>query len=118
MRGKNDVEVLIDGRKYTLRGYETDEYLQKVAIYINGKYSEFRGKDYYAGLDSELKNILLAINIADDYFKTQKQAKELAVEVELKDKSIFDMKHEILALKSRIEELEKQKGRNQGSANK
>lgn len=118
MRGKNDVEVLINGRKYTLCGYETDEYLQKVAMYINGKYSEFRQKDYYTGLDSDLKNILLAINIADDYFKTQKQAKELAVEVELKDKTIFDMKHEILRLKTEIEQLEKQKKPNQGTSNK
>ena len=31
MKKKNDVEVLIDGRKYTLCGFESPEYIQKIA---------------------------------------------------------------------------------------
>ena len=37
MKKKNDVEVLIDGRKYTLCGFESQEYIQKIASYINRK---------------------------------------------------------------------------------
>ena len=37
MAAKTSAEVVIDGKVYTLSGYEGEEYLQKVASYINGK---------------------------------------------------------------------------------
>ena len=74
MNNRNDVEVLIDGRRYTICGFESDEYLQKVASYINQKFGEFKKIDNYRSMDLELRNVLLAINIADDYFKAEDKA--------------------------------------------
>ena len=37
MSAKKSAEVLIGGKVYTLSGYEEEEYLQKVAAYINNK---------------------------------------------------------------------------------
>ena len=34
---KNFTEVLIGGKVFTLSGFESEEYLQKVAAYINNK---------------------------------------------------------------------------------
>lgn len=96
MKNKNDVEVLIDGRKYTICGFESAEYLQQIASYINRKFIEFKKKDFYSRLDMNLRNVLLAINIADDYYKTKKKANEYKTENELKDKMVLDMKHEII----------------------
>ena len=96
MKNKNDVEVLINGRRYTICGFESAEYLQKVATYINSKYAEFKNQDYYYNLDMELRSILLAINIADDYFETEKEKQSLTRENEHKDKIILDMKHEVI----------------------
>ena len=96
MKNKNDVEVLINGRRHTICGFESAEYLQKVATYINSKYAEFKNQDYYYNLDMELRSILLAINIADDYFKTEKEKQSLTRENEHKDKIILDMKHEVI----------------------
>ena len=96
MKNKNDVEVLINGRRYTICGFESAEYLQKVATYINSKYAEFKNQDYYYNLDMELRSILLAINIADDYLKTEKEKQSLTRENEHKDKIILDMKHEVI----------------------
>lgn len=103
MKNKNDVEVLINGRKYTICGFESAEYLQKVATYINGKFAEFMEKPYYHNMDLDLRSILLAINIADDYFKIQKEAGMIQEDNECKDKMVLDMKHEILDLKSQME---------------
>lgn len=103
MKNKNDVEVLINGRRYTICGFESAEYLQKVATYINSKYSEFKDKDYYYSLDMDLRNILLAINIADDYFKAEKEIKSIQKDNERKDKMVLDMKHEVLENKSSTE---------------
>lgn len=96
MKNKNDVEVLINGRKYTICGFESAEYLQKVATYINSKYMEFKEKDYYYSLDMDLRNILLAANIADDYFKAKKEAWTIQKDNERKDKMVLEMKHEVL----------------------
>ncbi len=103
MKVKNDVEVLINGRKYTICGFESAEYLQKVATYINSKYAEFKDKSYYHTLDVELRNILLAINIADDYFKADKDNKSMKRDNERKDKMVLDMKHEIMESQSQSE---------------
>lgn len=105
MKEKNDVEVLINGRKYTICGFESAEYLQRVATYINSKYAEFREKSNYRTLDVELRNILLAINIADDYFKADKEKESMRQDNENKDKLVLDMKHEVMESESRIEEL-------------
>ena len=62
-------------------------------------------------MDLDLRNILLAINIADDYYKAKKKASEYRTESELKDKMVLDMKHEIIELQETIKkqkaELEK-----------
>lgn len=106
MKNMNDADVLIDGRKYTICGFESDEYLQQIASYINRKFSEFKKKDYYRRLDLDLRNVLLAINIADDYYKAKKNAKEYKSENELKDKMILEMKHEIIDLQETIKSNE------------
>lgn len=40
MAAKKDIQVLIGGKIYTLSGYESEEYLQKIALYINNKMEE------------------------------------------------------------------------------
>ena len=35
MAKKNTAEVLINGKIYTISGYESTAYLQKVAVYLN-----------------------------------------------------------------------------------
>ena len=41
MSSKNNTEVILGGKVFTLSGYESEEYLQKVAAYINNKLAEF-----------------------------------------------------------------------------
>lgn len=37
MSAKTDTEVIIDGKVFTISGYESEEYLQKVASYKIGR---------------------------------------------------------------------------------
>jgi len=111
----NDTEVLINGRKYTICGFESDEYLQQIASYINRKFTEFKKKDYYAKLDLDLRNVLLAINIADDYHKAKTKANDYRSESELKDTMVLDMKHEIINLNEKIKTYESEKEKMQAS---
>lgn len=108
MNTKNDIDVEINGKKYTLSGYESSEYLQRLAKHINDKCVELKLQDGYSRLDVEMKNIFLAINLADDYFKSQKAANDLKLENEEKEKEIFDIKHEMITMRTQLEEKEKE----------
>ena len=76
MAQKNDIPVIINGKVYTLSGYESEEYLQSIALYINNKISECKSSEHYRKLSPEYQSVLLALNIADDYFTVKKQAEE------------------------------------------
>lgn len=106
MNTMNDVQVMINKKQYTICGYEDEEYLQKVASYINNKHSEFKQIENYSKLDTDMRIVLMEINIADDYFKVRNKVKELEREIEQKNNEIFDMKHEIIATQSKLEEIE------------
>ncbi len=122
MNIKNDVEVIINGKQYTLSGYESSDYLQKIANHINDKIAEFKQQDSYLRLDAEMRNILLAINLSDEYYKAIKDSNDLKNENEDMEKEIFDIKHEMLTMQSEIDKAkekikqlseEKQKAQNQ-----
>jgi len=108
MNKYNDIEVIINNKRYTLSGYESEEYLHKVASYINNKHAQFRNKDAFKFLDAELKNILLQINIADDYFKTLDKLEELKKENESKSNEIYDIRHELITTRTMLDAAHKE----------
>ena len=55
MAEKTSAEVVIGGKVYTLSGYESEEYLQKVAVYINGKLNEFDSIEGYQRFPADMK---------------------------------------------------------------
>lgn len=107
MSSKNKTEVLIAGKIFTLSGYESEEYLQKVATYINNKIAEFKKLDGYNHQTKENKSILLELNIADDYFKAKKQVEMVEEELFEKDKELYDLKHELINAQIQLENQEK-----------
>ena len=107
MSAKTNAEVVIDGKVYTLSGYENEEYLQKVAAYINNKIAEFDDMDEYKHLPGNMKSTLIELNIADDYFKAKKQAEVLEDGIASRDKEIFDLKHTLIDLQRQLDDLKK-----------
>ena len=104
---KNYTEVLIGGKVFTLSGFESEEYLQKVSTYLNHKIEECSSSDGYRKQSSETMSILLALNIADDYFKAKKQGGTLESDIETKDKEMYDLKHELISVQIKLENAEK-----------
>ena len=109
MSSKNKTQVIIAGKIYTLSGYESEEYLQKVAAYLNGKIREVRGMDGYHRLSQEMRSILMNLNIADDYFKVRKKIEELEEELSEKEKELYEFRHEMITTQVRLENAEKEK---------
>ena len=106
MSAKTSAEVVIDGKVYTLSGYEGEEYLQKVAGYINGKITEYDTLEDYRHLPLNMKSTLIQLNIADDYFKAKAQVEKLERDLELKDKEIYDLKHDLISNQIKTETAE------------
>ena len=104
MSSKNKTEVLIDGKIYTLSGYESEEYLQRVATYINNKLAELKKLDGYGRLSQENKSILLELNVADDFFKAKKQVEMIEDELTQKDQELYDLNHELIGAQIRLED--------------
>lgn len=107
MSAKNQTQVMIDGKMLTVSGYESEEYIQRVSMYVNSKLSEFKKIDGYRRQSEDLKNILMQLNIADDYFKAKKQVEILEDHIAARDKEIFDLKHNLMDMQRRLDELKK-----------
>ena len=108
MPAKTDTEVIIGGQVLTLSGHESEEYLQRVASYINNKLSEYNKLDSFKRQSSDRRNVLIQLNIADDYFKAKRQGSALELDVEQKDKEMYDLKHELISTQIKCENLEQE----------
>lgn len=103
MTDKNDIPVVINGRIYNLSGYENTDYLQEVANYMNSKIAECKASEGFRRLNAEYQNILLAINIADDYFKVKNETGKLTAQDDEKEKQIYDLRHEVIETQIKYE---------------
>ena len=96
MSFKRETQVLIGGKVITLSGYESEEYMQKIAMYVNNKMAELSDQEGFNRLSKDMLGILLALNIADDLFKVKQEVHNLQVEIDEKDKQLYDLKHELV----------------------
>ena len=108
MAVKNTTQVLIGGKIITLSGYESEEYLQKVANCMNSKMTELGQIPGYNRQAQETRHTLLSLNIADDYFKAKRQAEMFEEELEAKDREMYDLKHDLINGQVELERAQKE----------
>lgn len=108
MSSKNTVKVLIDGNVYTLSGYEDEDYLNRVASYINNKLTDVKSNEGFRRQGRDAQAAMIYLNIADDYFKSKKQADILEMELENKNKELYNLKHDMIGLQIKDEASEKE----------
>lgn len=107
MSEKTSAEVIIGGKVYTLSGYEGEEYLQRVAAYMNNKMNEFNSMEAYRRFPADMKATLLQLNIADDYFKAKARIEKLEQDIEEKDREIYNLKHDLISNQIKTEGAQK-----------
>ena len=103
---KNYTEVLIGGKVFTLSGFESEDYLQKVSTYLNHKIEECTSSDGYRKQSAEARSVLLALNIADDYFKAKNELISVQIKYENAEKALDKLKAENQELQMKIVQLE------------
>jgi cell division protein ZapA len=79
MNAKNEVQVQIFGTGYTIRGEEDQEYIQKVAAYVDQKMREINEKLPVASLAKVA--VLASLNLADELFRERSARQRLAESV-------------------------------------
>jgi len=80
MSSKNKVEVKIHGKEYTVVGTEPDEYIQKVALYVDKKMNEITMMN--ERLSTSMVAVLTAINVADEFFKCKQDLDNLRLQLQ------------------------------------
>ena len=108
---RNVTEVVIAGKIISISGDEDAAYMTEVAAFINDKLSELQKTDSYRKLSADQKQILLGMNLADEYFREKKKTQILEAELELKDKELYSLKHELINLQLDLEKLQKEKSK-------
>ncbi len=103
MDSKNYAEVLIDGNVYTLTGTEEKSYFQKVAGYINDKIDKMRQRPGFAKQSADYQNVMIELNIADDYFKTLEQVSVMEKQKSDMEREIYSLKHELVSTQMKLE---------------
>jgi cell division protein ZapA len=105
--GKHSIEVVINKKVYQLSGAESEEYLQKLARYIDRKTQELSTSSGYAKMTSEYQNLLLALNLADDYFKCRDEVEHMDKEANDRERQLYETKHELIDRKIQCESFER-----------
>lgn len=107
MSAKNSVTVVIGGKVTRLSGYESEEYLQKVGAYLDHKTNEVASLKGFNRLPAETKSQLLALNVADDYFKAKKQAEAFDEDLKAREQELYELRQKVVELEMELDELTK-----------
>lgn len=118
MPDKNKVRVTIHGRMLTVMGAESEEYMKRVAEYIDDKLRELRKSSPQMISDTDLSYILTSVNVADDYFKEieknimlEEEVQRLRMETKMcgSTKEMEELQAEFKQLKLELETMNRQK---------
>lgn len=103
MDSKHVTEVLIDGKIYTLGGSEEETYLQRLTSYINEIIMTLKKQEGFSKQSSEYQNVMIELNMADDYFKAREQIARLEQQKAEMEKETYSLKHELVATQMKLE---------------
>lgn len=103
MDAKNDVQVMLGGKLYTITGFEEENYIQRVASYINNKQELFKKQSGFLRQSADFQSVMMQLNIADDYFKAQQQASILETKCAQMEKEIYQLKHELVSCQMKLD---------------
>ena len=90
LTAKNKVELRIGGKDYMVVGAEPVEYIQRLGHYIDKKMCEVMKAR--SGLSTSMVAVLTAINIGDDFLKTQENEQNLKKELKKAQDDIESLK--------------------------
>ena len=106
MTERNKVTLRIAGKDYKIMGSESDEYMQRIGLYIDRKLNEITRSS--VKLNTAMASILAAINVADDYFKAREAETYYKDELIKIKRQTEEMRRNDEQLRNELEKLKRQ----------
>lgn len=103
--GKNNTDVVIDDKVYTISGDQDAAYVRQLAAYVNEKLEMVHGRQAYSKQPYGVRHMLVLMNIADDYFKMKQQAEEAKRSYEKQEAEFYNMKCEMVNMQLAMERM-------------
>lgn len=88
----NKVTVRIAGCEYVIRGKESPEYMQRIALYVDRKILEITRKNHL--LSTSMAAVLSSINMADEVVRLKEQQEKMHEELDELRKNNKQLKEE------------------------
>lgn len=105
MTDKRKVDVVIDGRNFTVIGESSKEYMEVIAKYVDKKIKEVTKKN--EKLDSTMSAILAAYNISDEYYRTYKEMEDLKAQAKESIEKYENMKKKLEKYDLEVDKIKK-----------
>lgn len=100
MNEANSITFNIGGKTYKLTSTLDEDYLREIASYVDAKIrQEMTESVNFKRLSEDYKAVMTEINIAEDYFAAKEAANKAHSRIEELEKELFDLRHEVVALK-------------------
>ena len=74
-----------------------------MASYLNEKYSILRRQEGFSRQPEDYQNVMICLNLADDYFKEKERAALLEAQKEELEKETYRLKHELVSTQMKLE---------------
>ncbi len=107
MTNKKKVDIVIDGRNFTVVGNESEDYIKSLAAYVDSKMKEVTKNN--KKLSYSMASILTAFNIADNYYKVSIKLNEIQEQAKQPIEKYDVLKEKLFQAKKSINELEKER---------
>ena len=82
------IKLKIYDQEYTIKSEENEEQLNRIADYVNDKLREIEANT--KGLSEKKMAILVALNIASEYFQAMREREELSLNVRQRTESLIN----------------------------
>ena len=105
MKETKSVKVVIDGDVYDLESDGRPEHLHSIADYINSKIKAIQKQQNSIYINTKLKSMFLALNIADDLFNERQLGVDIKKEHKELNESLSDYMDENAKLQKENDQL-------------
>lgn len=93
---KINTDVIIDDKVYTISSEQDAAYVRQLAAYVNEKLDYMRRQQDYNKQPFGIKQMLLLMNMADEYFRMKELAEVSKENYEKQEAEFYNMKREMV----------------------
>ena len=104
---RNSTDVIIEDKVYTISTDQDAAYVRQLAEYINEKMELLHRQPEYSKQPNGIRQMLVLMNMADDYCRMKQQAEEAKKRYEQQETEFYNMKREMVNMQMNMANMKK-----------